>query len=264
MDSEESAMMRWVVLMLLLCNGIYFAWQRYLAPPSPAGAATVIEPQGQRLLLLSEAGGEAQPLVRPVSRVATTPPGQGAADGRVDQAALQPVLAGAAPEVPAAPVCHMIGPFREKISARQVRDRLAALPVRADLYQIDVPAKPVFWVYLGPMRSRQEAQERHRQLLAKNVESFTISEGPLANGVSLGFFTVAESAQAMLKMRREQGYDAKLREVARTTPEMWLVLGDGDDEKLSETLWQQVRAGTDGVERRKSLCDVVARARKLE
>jgi hypothetical protein len=264
-------MLRWVVLVLLLCNGIYFAWQRYLAPPLVASAAAVVEPQGQRVLLLSEAANAGSAEVRPVAPVSAPAPAPAPAEtpapglsvpGSAEQP--RPVVAGAAPEVPSAPICHMIGPFREKISARQVLDRLGAIPVRADLYQIDVPVKPVFWVYLGPMRSRQEAQEQHRQLLARNVESFTINEGPLANGVSLGFFTVAESAQAMLKMRREQGYDAKLREVPRTSAEMWLVLGDGEDSKLTDLLWQQARAGTDGVERRKSLCDVVARARKLE
>lgn len=271
-------MLRWVVLALLLCNGIYFAWQRYLAPPSAANVMAVVEPQGQKVLLLSEAGGRGAAAASSTAAV-TAPVGPAsaavaAAPASVSapiesaspspQAVAQPLVASAAPEAPSAPICHMIGPFREKISARQVRDRLGAIPIASDLYQIDLPAKPVFWVYLGPMRSRQEAQEQHRQLVAKNIESFIITEGPLLNGVSLGFFTVAESAQSLLKKRREQGYDAKLREVQRTNPEMWLVLGDGENEKLTDAIWLQARAGTDGVDRRKSLCDVVARAQKLE
>jgi hypothetical protein len=158
----------------------------------------------------------------------------------------------------------MIGPFHEKISAHQVKDRLTAMPMRVDLYQISVPAKPVYWVYLGPLRSHQEAQDQHRQLLEKNIESFIITEGPLLNGVSLGFFTMADSAQTLLRQRREQGYDAKLREVARTTPEIWAVFADGEFNRFSDAAWERVRAGTQGIELRKSLCNVIASAEKLE
>lgn len=253
-------MLRWVVLVLLLCNGIYFAWHHYLAPSTVAEALSVVEPQGQRVVLLAEGGGARVA----VSRPSASAPANAAVAATAIQAGAQPLTAGAAPEVPAAPICHMIGPFREKVSARQVRDRLLAVPFKVNLYQINVPAKPVFWVYLGPMRSRQEALDQHRQLLGKNVESFIITEGPLLNGVSLGFFTREESAQTLLRQRREQGYDAKLREVARTSPEMWILFGDGEYARFDDAQWERVRAGTDGIEVRKSLCDVIASAEKLE
>jgi len=255
-------MLRWFVLVLLLCNGIYFGWQRYLAPPAATSGFPLVEPQGRRVALLSETGVPAVARPAPAPAVAANASAESALAPSVEVS--QPVTTGAPPEAPAAPICHLIGPFHEKISARQVRDRLTAIPVRVDLYQINVPSKPVYWVYLGPMRSRQEAQEQHRQLVAKNIESFIISEGPLLNGVSLGFFTVPESAQAMLKQRRDQGYDAKLREVSRTTPEMWLVFAEGEFNRFSDALWQQVRSGTLDIELRKSLCDVVATAEKLE
>lgn len=254
-------MLRWVVLVLLLCNGIYFAWRHYLAPSTVAAAVAVVEPEGQRVVLLAEGGAARGAVSRPSK---TSAPANAAAAVTAVQSGAQPVIAGAAPEVPAAPICHMIGPFREKVSARQVRDRLLSVPLKVNLYQINVPARPVFWVYLGPMRSRQEALDQHRQLLGKNIESFIITEGPLLNGVSLGFFTRDESAQTLLRQRRDQGYDAKLREVARTNPEMWVVFGDGEYARFDDAQWARVRAGTDGIEVRKSLCDVVASAEKLE
>lgn len=264
-------MLRWVVLVLLLCNGIYFAWQRYLAPSVPVSAMPVVEPQGRRVVLLGESAdvlvGVTQPVVAPQAQLATKSSAP-LPDTKVvtaePVAASQPLTAGNAPEVPAAPICRMIGPFHEVVSARQVRERLAAIPLQSDLYQINVPAKPVYWVYLGPMRTRQEAQDQHRQLLAKDIESFIITDGPLLNGVSLGFFTVPESAQNMLKRRREQGYDAKVREVARTVPELWLLLTGDRAVSFSDAEWDRLRAGTQDVELRKSLCDVVALASKLE
>jgi hypothetical protein len=255
-------MLRWVVLILLLGNGIYFAWQRYLAPPQSGVEVAVVDAQGARVVLLSESTGAAPAVKRAAPTVASSSINTPASDS--SPSATQSLMAGAPPEAPSAPICHMIGPFHERISARQVRDRLLAAPFKVDLYQVNVPAKPVFWVYLGPMRSRQEAQDQHRQLLSKNIESFIITEGPLLNGVSLGFFTREESAQALLRQRREQGYEAKLREVARTNPEMWVVFGDGEFSRFDDAQWEKVRAGTDGIEVRKSLCDVVASAEKLE
>ena len=255
-------MLRWVVLVLLLSNGIYFAWQKYLSPTAVATGQQVVEPQGQRVALLKEATGGSRPTVASERAPAALP--ASVAEAAPILSASQPLVSSVAPEVPAASICHMVGPFHERISARQVRDRLTAMPVRADLYQINIPAKPVFWVYLGPLRSRQEAQDQHRQLLEKNIESFIITEGPLLNGVSLGFFTVADSAQTLLRQRREQGYDAKLREVPRTTAELWLVLAEGEFNRFSSAGWEQVRAGTQGIELRKSLCDVIASAEKLE
>lgn len=263
-------MLRWVVLVLLLCNGIYFAWQRYLSPPVPLSAVPVVEPQGQRVALLGEAGDATRlspsRVVPPPQAVAAASVPSPAAEVAPKESAVvtQPLVASSAPEAPSAPICRMIGPFHEVVSARQVRERLAAIPLKTDLYQINVPAKPVYWVYLGPMRTRQEAQDQHRQLLAKEIESFIITDGPLLNGVSLGFFTVPESAQTMLKRRREQGYDAKVREVARTTQELWLFLTGDSAVNFSDAEWSRLRAGTQDVELRKSLCDVVAMATKLE
>ena len=256
-------MLRWVVLVLLLCNSIYFAWQRYLAPSAVAVPISAVEPLGERVDLLSE--GRTQAVTTTAQSVVVEPAPLPATHSQsAPPVAAQPAVAGVPAEAPAALVCQMIGPFREKISARQVHDRLAAVPIQSDLYQINVPTKPVFWVYLGPMHSRQEAQDQHRQLLGKNIESFIITEGPLLNGVSLGVFSLPESAQSMLRQRREQGYDAKLREVPRTTPEMWLVLHASESGHLSDAIWARAHVGIDGVERRKSRCDVIATAQKLE
>ena len=165
---------------------------------------------------------------------------------------------------PAVPVCHMIGPFKEKISAHQVQDRLRALDITVNTYQVNIPDKPDYWVYLGPMRSRKEALDVLRELQGKKVDSFLIADGDLVNGISLGFFTKKELAQGVLKQRREQGYDAKLREVPRFTQELWEVFADEQYTKFSDELWRQIKAGTQGIELRKNSCDLIASAEKLD
>lgn len=237
-------MLKWFVLGLLLCNGIYFVWQ-YNLKASAIGVSTVVPTasvEGGRLVLLREV--EASNKVAVMSAAPKT---------SVISSSEQPLS-----------VCHMIGPFKEKISAHQVQSRLRALDITVNTYQINIPDKPDYWVYLGPMRSHKEALDMLRELQNKKVDSFLIADGDLVNGISLGFFTKKELAQAVLKQRRDQGYDAKLRDVPRFTQEMWEVFADEQYAKLSDELWQQIKAGTQGVELRKNSCDLIASAEKLD
>lgn len=239
-------MLRWFVLGLLLCNAIYFVWQHNQATQAAVNARTVQTPppQGARLVLLREA--KAADVAAPAHA-----------------AAIAEQLAPAAME-PAVPICHMIGPFKEKISASQVRDRLRALDITVNTYQVDIPDKPDYWVYLGPLRSHKEALDTLRDLQGKKIDSFLIADGDLVDGISLGFFTKKELAQAVLKQRRDQGYDAKLRAVPRFKQELWEVFADGEYTKFSDELWQQIKAGTEGVELSKNSCNLIASAKKLD
>lgn len=235
-------MLKWFVLGLLLCNAAYFVWQHNLKTLAAASSQVVqtAPVDGERLILLREVkvGAEAPKLSS--SALATTP--------------AEPAIA----------VCHMIGPFKEKISAHQVQDRLRALDITVNTYQVNIPDKPDYWVYLGPMRAHKEALDMLRELQSKKIDSFLIADGDLVNGISLGFFTKKELAEAVLKQRREQGYDAKLREVPRFTQELWEVFAEEQYAKFSDALWQQIKSGTQGTELRKNSCDLIASAEKLD
>lgn len=246
-------MLRWWVLGLLLCNVIYFFWQRQAIPldriPEPLAAV-----QGAPLTLLNEAPKD-KPEAAPADPARQSGQSTVGADDNSPADAQSPQ---------SVPVCHMIGPFKEKISARQVKERLAALDITVNTYSLSIPGKPDYWVHLGPMRSRKEAMDALRELHSKNIDSFLITEGSLLNGISLGFYTRVELAQAVLKQRREQGYDAKIQEVPRFSEELWEVFADGQYSKFSDATWDEVRAGTQDIELRKNFCDAIASAEKLD
>lgn len=231
-------MLRWLVVALMLCNAIYFVWQHNVKSVVPAAVQTTpsLSAEGERLVLLKETK----------MREAAVP--------QANPASTEQAVA----------VCHMIGPFKEKISAHQVQERLRAVDITVNTYQVNIPDRPDYWVYLGPMRSRKEALDMLRELQNKKIDSFLIGDGDLVNGISLGFFTKEPLAQAVLKQRREQGYDAKLRAVPRFTQELWEVFAEGQYAKFSEDLWQQLKAGMQGVELRKNSCDLIASAEKLD
>lgn len=229
-------MLRWLVIGLLLCNVVFFLWELQAPGGFVAPQPETADADGMRLKLLGEQGVQ-----------------RASGDSRTQ-----------APTTPSIPVCHMIGPFKEKISARQVKDRLKALDIEVATYQLQIPEKPDYWVHLGPMRSRKEALDVLRELQSKKIDSFLITEGELVNGVSLGFFTREELAQAVQKQRHEQGYDAKIREVPRFSQQLWEVMDAEQYNKFSDELWQKVRAGTEGLELRKNSCDLIASAERLD
>lgn len=231
-------MLRWMVIGLFVVNVAYFFWNRHApANPEPVVSLPSQPAAGKRLALLDEL----KPSDRSAGGVA------------MDRAAAPPV-----------PVCHMIGPFKEKVSARQVKDRLKALDIDVVTYQLQIPEKPDYWVHLGPMRSRKEALDVLRELQGKKIDSFLITEGELVNGISLGFFTKEDLAQAVQKQRKEQGYDAKIRQVPRFSQQLWEVLDAEQYNKFSDPLWEKVKAGTEGLELRKNSCDLIASAERLD
>ncbi len=155
-------------------------------------------------------------------------------------------------------MCWLIGPFQEVISGKQVINRLSALDIKLALQSIEIVGKTDYWVHLQPQLSRKAAIKLLRELQAKKIDSFLITEGELADGISLGFFTSEERAKNVLQERIKQGYEAKIKQVPRTHTELWAVFERGEYSKFSDTLWEKIKQGNKGLERRKNYCDKIA------
>ncbi len=242
--------MRWILIVLLMCNGIYFLWQNYLVQDADLAAASDSaryggSSGGAELILLSEQG---------VSFATRTDNGEGVGAGEERITESVPVV------TPPRSACWQIGPFNEEISGRQIVSRLAALDISLRLQSVDVPAESDYWVYLPPEVSRKAAIKLLRELQAKKIDSFLITEGERANGISLGFFTQKDRADSVLKKRRDQGYHPSIREIARVDTEFWVIFNEGESGKLTDVLWEKINQGNEGLERRKNYCDRIASA----
>lgn len=251
--------MRWILIILLMCNGIYFLWQNYLLD----SGATEVRPrvvatqssQGSGLVLLSEV--EAASLnvdgkVQNTGIVTTEETERGIGEASTQ---LSETKADTGPKAPA--ICWQIGPFKEEVSGKQVVSRLAAMDISLKLQSIELPGEPDYWVHISPQVSRKAALKLLRELQAKKIDSFLISEGELANGISLGFFTDESRANSIFEQRKEQGYEAKIKVVPRNYTEMWAIFDEGEHGKFSDNLWSKIREGNQGLERRKNYCDKI-------
>lgn len=241
--------MRWILIVLLMCNGIYFIWQNYLLQDADLAAALDLAKYGHsngsaELILLSE---------QSASLVVNTDFGEDSSVHAVKIQDSAPVNNQVVEQPPS--VCWQIGPFKEEISGKQIVSRLSALDIFLQLQSVDTPAKSNYWVYLSPEVSRKAAIKLLRELQAKKIDSFLITEGGLANGISLGFFTQKDRAESVFNQRSDQGYSPSIKEIARVDTEFWVIFDEAESGELTDALWEKINQGNEGLERRKNYCD---------
>lgn len=242
--------MRWIFIVLLMCNGIYFLWQNYLVReplPAESVALSPVDASVPSLTLLKELPGET---ARAPASASPPPAAKAQAPAAVED--LNP------PAKPEADICWQIGPFRDELSGKLVVSRLAALDINLQLQALEVAEKPDYWVHIPPQVSRKEAIKLLKELQIKKIDSFLITEGELENGISLGFFTQLDRAENVLGQRLKQGYKAEIKEIPRTHTEHWAVFNEGQYGKFSDALWNKITEGNQGLERRKNYCDKIA------
>lgn len=182
--------MRWVFFSLLVLNVVYLLWRLVgVVVPEPE---SLVPPQvvgGEPLVLLSEAG---------------VPAG------------LQEAAAGPA-------VCSTLGPWSAIAQADAVYQRLLSAGYQGRLLPVRVMKDRLFWVYLPPVESQDQALKVLRELQARDVDSFIVSEaGADQNAISLGYFSTQDSARGLSVKMQSEGYPAQVRETAREVTEYWL------------------------------------------
>lgn len=189
--------MRWFFLFLLVLNVFYFVWHQQQTPLRAKEIAplALYRSEQKNIRLLSESPESAPK--RPAA-----PQSQAGA--------------------PQAGACLYFGPFYDESRAKALEQRLTSLDIQASRQKVDSGAGTDYWVYLPPLASRQASVLQLRELQARKIDSYIITEGDLADGISLGFFQSRDSAGAVVEKLKGAGYDAQVREMARNQHDFWI------------------------------------------
>lgn len=207
-------MLRLLVLILLLANGLYFAWsQGYLrdygwepAPQSePQRLDQQVKPQVLRILNATEAQ-------RAQEQAAAASAQAAASAATAEASAPAPALpAASAPlPVPVPPItsevvateCWQAGPFVPAQAAALRKALEARFPAQA--WQLQ--PEPVRWlVYMGRYPTMDALLKKRKELGALNLQFEAIRNPALEPGLSLGAFTTPEQAQAELARVGQRG-----------------------------------------------------------
>lgn len=172
-------MLRFIVLALVLLNGVYFAWSHGhlqglgfapTAQTEPQRMAQQVRPQNLRLLTPQEL------------RQATAPPPQAGAPGE----------------------CLQVGLFDETQSAA-LRAALAAQWPPGS-WQLTETPQPARWiVYMGKFANPAELAKKRLQLAALNLKFEPLQNPALGPGLSLGGFETQAAATAALEALTQRG-----------------------------------------------------------
>ncbi|MBV2134758.1 SPOR domain-containing protein [Pseudomonas sp. MAP12] len=192
--------MRWLFLLLLILNATQFIWYNRQLPEVSTelrlGAVQVVAAPQQELKLLAEA---------PVKALAA---GGGLA---VEQSA---------------PGCLLLGGFESAERAGLLEQRLLSLDIAARVVSTDASLGSDHWVYIPPLASQQASLRQLRELQARKIDGYLITEGELANGILLGVFPQLDSAVSVAEKLRAAGYEPQVRELPRIYQEYWVRIAE--------------------------------------
>lgn len=204
--------MKGLFALLLLLNIGMFMWASWHKPP-PAGTVSDARPpvNVDKLRLLSEA------------TIPSQVPSPAAKPSNKDLSVLQP-----------AKVCLTLGPFSTLVSTGAAAKRLKDLEIDHERRVHITKTIANYRVFLPPLRSRREAEEKRRQLMRLGFKDLYIIEEPgMQNAISLGVFSVKQNAWALARRLADRGINAKQETVYDTETVYWWDL-TLDENKLAE------------------------------
>lgn len=196
--------MRWIFLSLLMANLAVFGWYGYqysMSEPVKETPPPINETltEGKRLMLLSErkqaqSTSSTQPRIEPIRR------------------------------------CDVVGPYRDNIDARHMNARVQSVGLTGHILNLNKAGTSAqYWVYLEPRPSRAAALKTLKSLQKRKIDSFVITKGELANGISLGVFRSKVSADKLEARMKKLGLDVKAKTANSKEREYWVELEEGSD-----------------------------------
>ena len=233
--------MRWIILLLLLMNTGYFAWGTYQQSQSRYLKPVVSEPereQGKRLVLWSESG-------RNLPKSDLLP---------------EPVESEQEPDREASmdAQCLVVGPFGSAGKADQMQQKLFSLGISSRERSDNETSGYDHWVHIPPLSGRDAAIRLLRELQGQGIDSFVITQGELANGISLGLFSKEASANNVSSRLLQAGYETRIKRLPRQPQMYWLELAAKQADKITETMWENFADEYNGLKILEKNCKGIA------
>jgi hypothetical protein len=231
--------MRWIFLVLLFANAGYFVWgyyqQSHKSYQNTVSLIDVPVQSGKRLTLLSETETPSQPERRSV--INEQSPGE---------------------LIRQLERCFVVGPFDSATKADQLQQRLFSLGVASRERSDHENVSADYWVHIPPRSNRQSAIRLLRELQGQGIDSFVITQGELANGISLGLFSKESSANEVSRRVYEAGYETSIKMLPREPETFWLEIDAAEAERISPNFWSKIASEYNDLKMLEKNCKSVA------
>jgi hypothetical protein len=211
---------KYVFWCLLLLNGSYFGLQLLMPAEKPQLQGRTQSSSGANILFLSELSSA------------------GIRNAEMSEVVSNPLRI----KNDGAQTCVAVGPFVDVFSGQNALEQLSALDLRVELKAVDVAAGGNDYRLLIPSASSpEEAFRKLRELQASDIDSYVITQGPQALGISLGVFSTTVAAEALKDRVEAMGYSSEILEIVRLSRAYWIFLGAETDFTESANTWMANR-----------------------
>ena len=157
--------------------------------------------------------------------------------------------------------CFAIGPFESEENSqnflRELDNSITTIE-SIGMQMIKVPLESKYLVHLPSFGNWEKAMDAWQSLQNENVDSFIIKDGDLKFGISLGFFEQQKLAEKRSIQLRESGHNVKIKEVRPVMRQFWMLIDDQNNNKISQSLWQDLKSDYPYLEKRSNQCELIA------
>lgn len=148
--------------------------------------------------------------------------------------------------------CLGLGPFSAAGPAQDLAERINALGEPVMVRVVDTgTGESDYRLVMPPLASLQEAFRKLRELKASDIDSYVISEGADAQGISLGVFTSEVRAMSLQVELETLGYDTAIREIPRSVRTYWVL---SETSSYPQKIVEELQASLGAVGLRESVC----------
>jgi len=225
--------MKWLFILLLLLNVIYFGWEldRQTRIEVKNSTAPFIIPNNvKQLVFLRELESPPelrnQPILNDESDagdidVNSLTDQSGSNDQLTDDVMIEGKFSGnlvsnlpdisakriSQDEESAEALCFSYGPFPANEQAKNLKQWFEQKEILVNQRTDNEQAKQLFWIYLAPQKSRENAIAAIEDLKSKGIKDYRlINSGDLRNAISLGLFSTQAIVNKRLNELKSKGY----------------------------------------------------------
>ena len=225
--------MKWLFILLLLLNVIYFGWEldRQTRIEVKNSTAPFIIPNNvKQLVFLRELESPPELRNQPILNnesdagdidVNSLTDQSGSNDQLTDDVMIEGKFSGnlvsnlpdisakriSQDEESAEALCFSYGPFPANEQAKNLKQWFEQKEILVNQRTDNEHAKQLFWIYLAPQKSRENAIAAIEDLKSKGIKDYRlISSGDLRNAISLGLFSTQVIVNKRLNELKSKGY----------------------------------------------------------
>lgn len=155
-------------------------------------------------------------------------------------------------------MCELIGPYQDNITAQAQAILLAESGITARLIERVDEIVPLYWVYIPPFDSREQAISKLESLQIAGVDSYLVTEDEWENAISLGFFRTLQAAESVVKELSLTGNNVAKTIRQREIKSTWLAIEGNDVPKISKAVFQTLKKDNLLLKKEEKGCNSVA------